>query len=361
MSPASYNPQAIPPQRDSTPNGVAAYRMPAEWEEHEATWLAWPHYKKHWPGKFEPIPFVYAEIIRALLPSEKVFVCVNDAATEESARNILKKSNVSFAESQLKFFHIPTNASWSRDHGPIFVRNQKSELVITDWIYNAWGNQWPCKKDDLVPQKIGELLHLSVIEPGMVFEGGSVDVNGKGSLLTTEQCLLNKNRNPSFTRDKIEQYLHDFLGATNILWAKGEILGDDTSGHIDDIARFVDENTVVCAREKNTADENYEMLERNFRDLQYMKDQNGKVLRVLPLPMPTPVVYKNRRLPASYANFYIANSAILVPTFRCKKDVEVIRLFKELFLKRDIIGIDCVDLVWGFGAIHCSTQQQPKA
>lgn len=349
MNPAPYNLHAT------------KYRMPAEWEEHEATWLAWPHYKKHWPGKFEPIPFVYAEIIRALLSSEKVFICVNDAAMEQSARDILKKSNVSFSEDTVRFFHIPTDASWSRDHGPIFVRNEKGQRIITDWIYNAWGNQWPCKKDDVVPQKIGELLHIPVIEPGMVLEGGSIDVNGKGSLLTTEQCLLNKNRNPSFTRGKIEQYLREYLGATNILWAKGEISGDDTSGHIDDMARFVDGQSIVCPVEKNASYKNYEILQRNFEWFKTIKDQDGHLFKIIPIPMPTPVLYKNQQLPASYTNFYIANTAILMPTFRCKEDAEVLRLLKKLFPKRNIIGIDCVDFIWGFGSIHCSTQQQPKA
>lgn len=334
--------------------------MPAEWEPHAGTWLAWPHNKEHWPGKFEPIPRVYSEIIRALLKGgERVFLCVNDEKMGREARDILALSKEE--QEAVQFFHIPTDASWSRDHGPIFVRDAMGQLVITDWIFNAWGGKYPpWDKDDAVPQKISEQLKIPAIQSGIVFEGGSIDVNGKGTLLTTEQCLLNKNRNPSLNREQIEKYLHDFLGAANILWLKEGIIGDDTDGHIDDIARFTDPQTVVCAVEQNIQDENHEILRKNFEDLKKMKDQNGKALRIVPIPMPAPVIYEGQRLPASYANFYIANKAVLVPTFNCKQDEETLKIFTQLFPTRKIIPINCADLIWGLGTIHCSTQQQPS-
>ncbi len=334
------------------------YQMPAEWEPHEATWLAWPHLKSHWPGKFEPIPYVYAEIIRALSGSEMVYLCVNDKKMEAEARAILKEKAV--PTDHVKFFYIPTNASWSRDHGPIFVRNEKGKRIISDWDYNAWGGQWEYDLDDVVPQKIGKLLNIPVIQTHRVLEGGSIDVNGKGSLLTTTQCLLNKNRNPDANQQDIENFLKEFLGATNILWLKDGVAGDDTSGHIDDFARFVNETTVVCGLEKGKNDENYQALKNNFEALQTMKDQDGKELTVIAMPMPSPVVYENRRLPASYANFYISTKAVLVPTFRCPEDEKAFETLGPYFPDRKIIGVDCTDLVWGLGTIHCSTQQMPR-
>lgn len=333
--------------------------MPAEWEPHSGTWLAWPHNKEHWPGKFEPIPRVYSKIVRALLQGgERIFICVNDEKMGREARDILALSKEE--QEVVQFFRIPTDASWSRDHGPIFVRDETGQLTITDWIFNAWGGKYPpWDKDDIVPQQISEQLKIPAVQPGIVLEGGSIDVNGKGTLLTTEQCLLNKNRNPQLNRDQIEKYLHDYLGATNILWLKEGIVGDDTDGHIDDIARFTDPQTVVCAVEQNQKDENYEILQKNLEDLKKMKDQDGKPFRIIPIPMPTPVIYENQRLPASYANFYIANTAVLVPTFNCRQDEEAIKILTPLFPTRKIIGIDCVDLAWGLGTLHCSTQQQP--
>lgn len=340
--------------------------MPAEWETHKGTWLAWPHLEDHWPGKLEKIPPVYAEIISALLEGgEEVFICVNDEAIEKSARETLEQKfknvgqNIVVAFSKIKFFQIPTDASWSRDHGPIFVRDKTGKLIIEDWIFNAWGDQWPHDKDDIVPQKIAEKLKMPLIQPGIVLEGGSIDVNGKGALLTTTQCLLNKNRNPHLTQKQIEKYLHDYLGAEKILWLKEGIIGDDTSGHIDDIARFTDANTIVCVVEENSKDENYEILKKNFEDLKKMTDQDGKPFKIVPIPMPEPVICEGTRLPASYVNFYIANKAVLVPIFRGKNDDRALKILTELFPARKIIGIDCVDLVWGLGTIHCSTQQQP--
>ncbi|MEK7523740.1 MAG: agmatine deiminase family protein [Patescibacteria group bacterium] len=331
--------------------------MPAEWEPHEGTWLSWPHNKEHWPGKFEPIPEVFAKIARALVAAgEKVFICVNDAKMEESAKKCIG-NNVG----QIQYFHIPTDASWARDHGPIFVRDAKKKLVMTDWIFNTWGGKYPpWDKDDRVPQEIAKIFKLPIVEPGIVMEGGSIEVNGKGTLLTTEQCLLNKNRNPHLSRQEVAKYLHDYLGATNILWLKEGIIGDDTDGHIDDIARFTDAQTVVCAVEEDPKDENYEILKKNFEDLKKMKDQDGKAFRIMELPMPEPVVYNGQRLPASYINFYIANKAVLVPTFNCSRDKKALQILGELFPGHKIVAIDCVDLVWGLGTIHCSTQQQPR-
>jgi agmatine deiminase len=334
------------------------FKMPAEWEPHEGTWLAWPHNKDHWPGNFDPIPKVYAEMIRALACCEKVFVCVNDAASEDDARNVLRENGAD--SDQVIFHHIRTNSSWTRDFGPIFVRDSNGNRVITDWIFNSWGGKYPpWDLDDVVPQHVSKIFNLPVVEPGIVMEGGSIDVNGKGTLLTTEQCLLNRNRNPHLNRNQIEEYLGKYLSVTNILWLKEGIIGDDTDGHIDDIARFVDERTVVTAVDKNESDDNYEILKRNFEDLQKMHDQDGRPLNVIPIPMPDPVIYEETRLPASYANFYIANKVVIVPTFRCKQDDQAIKILRELFPTREVIGIDCVDLVWGLGTFHCSTQQQP--
>lgn len=339
------------------------YFMPAEWEPHSGTWLAWPHNKDHWPGKFETISPVYVEIIRALIAGgEEVFICVNNEKMELSARDAIRRqAQDDKLFNHIHFFQIPTDSSWMRDIGPIFTTALPLySLTITNWIFNAWGQKWPpWDKDDKVPQHIAKMLKLPMVQPGIVFEGGSIDVNGKGTLLTTEQCLLNKNRNPHLNRAQIEKYLYDFLGAANILWLKEGIIGDDTDGHIDDIARFTDPQTVVCCIEENPRDENYEILKKNLEDLEKMKDQDGRPLKIVPLPMPDPVIYENERLPASYANFYIANKAVLVPTFRCKKDEEALKILAKLFPARKIIGIDCVDLVWGLGAIHCSTQQQP--
>jgi agmatine deiminase len=344
-------------------NSHKKYLMPAEWEPHEGTWLAWPHNQDHWPGKFDTIPPVYAKIISVLASSEKVFLCVNDARMEESARKILREAKVGpELLEQIHFFQIPTDASWSRDHGPLFVRDQNGNLVITDWIFNAWGEKYaPWDQDDVVPQKIARIFPLPLLQPGIVLEGGSIDVNGKGTLLTTEQCLLNPNRNPQLNRSQIEEYLMKYLGVTNVLWLKEGIIGDDTDGHVDDIARFVNPNTIVCAFEEDTSDENYEILKQDFEDLKTMKDQDGHLFHVVRLPMPDPVVYEDTRLPASYANFYIANKVVIVPSFRCSQDELAMQTLQEFFPDRKVVGIDCVDLVWGLGTLHCSTQQQPKS
>lgn len=334
------------------------FRMPAEWEQHEGTWIAWPHNKEHWPGKFEPIPPVYGNLVRALLEGgEKVFVIVRDYEMEQEAREHIKS-----VSSNIVFYYIPTNSSWTRDFGPIFVYDDTGKLCITDWEFNMWGGKYPpWDLDTVVPKKIANLLDLPRLQPGIILEGGSIDTNGEGVLLTTQQCLLNKNRNPSLTQTEIEERLRTYLGAHHIIWLAEGIVGDDTDGHIDDIARFTNANTIVCQVEKNTGDENAPILRKNFEDLSRATNKNGEPFRIVELDMPDPVFYNSERLPASYANFYIANTAVVVPTFQCAKDARALEIFSQLFPTRKIIGIDAVDYVWGLGTIHCSTQQQPIA
>ena len=352
-----------------TPMGLG-FRMPAEWEPHEATWLAWPHNPETWPGRLKFIPPIWIQMIKPLHVHEKVHVCVNDEAMEKEVGAILKRHDIG----QNVFIHrIPTNDAWARDHGPIFVKRDDvgarssrpgggtPPLQILDFIFNSWGQKYgPWDLDDVVPQRVAEYLKMPCIQPGIVLEGGSIDVNGKGTLLTTEQCLLNKNRNPHLTKNEIEQYLTDYLGVTNILWLGDGIVGDDTDGHIDDIARFVNSTTVVTVAEEDPADENYKPLQDNLKRLQSMKDQDGKPLNIVTIPMPGPVIYQDQRLPASYANFYIGNGVVLVPTYKHPNDQRALEILKGLFPKRRIVGIDAVELVWGLGAFHCVTQQQPK-
>jgi agmatine deiminase len=337
------------------------FRMPAEWEPHAATWLAWPHKEESWPTNFAPIPGVWVEMVRALAPHEHVNILVNDAAAAAEVGELLQAAQVS--RRAVSFHVIATDDAWARDHGPTFVTRTvgaRRELAAIDWIYNAWGGKYPpWDADDVVPQKIAALLNLQLFEPGIVLEGGSIDVNGCGTLLTTEACLLNPNRNPQLGRSQIEQYLKDYLGVRHILWLGDGIAGDDTDGHIDDLARFVDPTTVVTVVETNPRDENYERLQANYQRLQRMSDQDGGALRVLTLPMPEPVYYDGQRLPASYANFYIANAVVLVPVFDDPHDAAALDTLQRVFPQRRIVGIRARELVWGLGAFHCVTQQQP--
>jgi len=339
------------------------FRMPAEWEPHAATWLAWPHNLDTWPGKFTPIPDIYVEIVRALHIHESVNVCVNDAEVAAQLRRVLTQAGVDLG--RVTLYEIPTNDTWVRDHGPIFLTRAHEgqvELAVTDWLFNSWGEKYgPWDLDDVVPQKIAAQFGLPLFAPGLVLEGGSIDVNGRGALLTTEACLLNPNRNPSLTRAEIEGYLRAYLGVSKILWLGDGIAGDDTDGHVDDLARFVDPTTVVCVVEDDPADVNYAPLRDNFTRLQCLTDQDGRPLRVVPLSMPGAVEYEGNRLPASYANFYIANGVVLVPTYSCPNDRQALATLQELFPSRHVVGIPCTDLVWGLGAIHCITQQQPAA
>jgi len=336
------------------------YRMPAEWEPHEATWLSWPHNPETWPGKIEPIPAIFAQIVAALREHEEVRILVGDDALEKSARAALRARGC--PESNVRFFRIPTNDAWMRDHGPIFVVQPGRGVAITDWKYNAWGGKYPpYDLDDVVPSRIDEALRLPIFHADMVLEGGSIDVNGRGTLLTTESCLLNPNRNPALTKAQIEERLAEFLGLRNVLWLGDGIVGDDTDGHVDDLTRFVGPNTVVTAVEDDPADENHRALHDNRQRLQAMKDESGRLLDVVPLPMPPPIHYEDRRLPASYANFYIGNGAVLVPVFDHPRDEIACATLARLFPDRRIFPIPSTDLVWGLGAIHCVTQQQPAA
>jgi agmatine deiminase len=335
--------------------------MPAEWEPHTATWLSWPHKRESWPEKFEPIPGVFVEIVRALSGSESVHVNVNDAAMQAEVEALLAARGVPL--DAVRFFRIPTDDAWCRDHGPIFVvraARGAPRIGVVDWGYNAWGGKYPpYERDDQVPRRVAEALGLERFAPGVILEGGSIDVNGQGALLTTEACLLHPNRNPHLTRREIERALSDFLGVTRILWLGEGIAGDDTDGHVDDLARFVDPRTVVAAIEEDPAEENYRPLQDNLERLRSMRDAADRPLEVVRLPMPVPAYFQGQRLPASYANFYVANSVVLVPLYDTENDPVALETIRRLFPTRRVVGLDCKDLVWGLGAVHCVTQQQP--
>jgi agmatine deiminase len=340
--------------------------MPAEWEPHRATLIAWPHNREDWPGKFAPIPWVYAEIVRHLSASEEVHILVNDRPAQERVRRLLSRAHVDL--SRVVLFQIPTDRVWTRDYGPIFVVNEQGELGATNWSFNAWAKYPDWKRDNRVAGKVASMLSVPVWTPALhehrvVLEGGSIDVNGRGLLLTTEECLLSpvQARNPALTRADIEQVLADYLGIHKVLWLNRGIAGDDTHGHIDDLARFVGPRTVVTVVENNATDENHEPLEENLQRLQSMTDQDGNRLKVVTLPMPTPLYFARRRLPASYANFYIANRCVLVPTFNDPHDRLALNTLAKVFPGREVIGIHAVDLVWGLGTLHCLTQQVPEA
>lgn len=331
--------------------------MPGEWEPHEATWLSWPHNPETWPGKFKPIPSIWVQMIVLLHQGEKIHLNVNDEKMEKEAKNLLQKAPINL--SQIIFHRFSTNDCWIRDYGPIFVK-KGNDLAITHWKFNMWGGKYPpWDLDNLIPQKISQTLNLEIVKTGILLEGGSIDVNGKGTLLTTESCLLNKNRNPHFSKKQIEEYLKKYLGCFHVLWLGEGIKGDDTDGHVDDLARFVNESSIVTVVEKDPADENYKPLQDNLKRLQKMKDQNGKSLNIVPIPMPSPIYYKDQRLPASYANFYIGNAVVLVPVFDDPNDQKALETIKRFFPDRKIVGIKSTDLVWGLGAFHCITQQQP--
>lgn len=337
------------------------FRMPAEWEFHAATWLSWPHKEESWPGKFDPIPSVFVELVKMLSPHEQVHINVCDEDMEEDVRSRLKAAEINLEAVSLH--KIPTDDAWIRDHGPMFLTRRvdgRKELAVVDWGYNAWGGKYPpWDQDDVVPKKIAAMRHLPLFEPGSILEGGSVDVNGKGTVLTTTSCLLNKNRNPDLSQMEIEEYLCAYMGASNVLWLGEGIVGDDTDGHIDDLSRFVNPTTVVTVVEEDPADDNYEILQENLRLLRTMRDQSDRLLEVVTIPMPAPIFYEDQRLPASYANFYIANGVILMPTFNDRNDERALEILQKLFPSRKIIGVKCTDLVWGLGAIHCVTQQEP--
>ena len=343
------------------------FRMPAEWEPHTATWIAWPHNRDDWPGKFRAIPSVFTEIVRHLHQVERVRILVSDEKMERRASSTLVRSNVDLT--RVDFYRFPTDRSWTRDFGPIFVK-RGAEIAATNWKFNAWSRYSDWRRDDRVSERISKTTGIRQSRPvatvknrqrRLVLEGGSIDVNGRGTLLTTEECLLSsvQERNPGLAREELEHVFAEYLGIRKVLWLRRGIAGDDTHGHVDDIARFVAPGTVVAAEEDDPTDENYGVLRENIKLLKATTDQDGKRLRIVSLPMPEPVFFDGHRLPASYANFYIANGLVLVPTFNDPKDRRALSTLSTLFPDRQVVGIHAVDLVWGLGAVHCVTLQQP--
>jgi agmatine deiminase len=334
------------------------YRMPAEWEPHAATWLSWPRREGiSFPGAVDRVMPTFRRMVEALVASEPVCINVCNGAHEAEARRVLE----GLRPDRLTFYRIPTNEPWCRDHGPIFLTRPAGagRLAIVDWGYNAWGGKYPpCDLDEVVPTRVAEILDLPVFYPRMILEGGSIEVNGAGALLTSEGCLLNPNRNPTLSREHIEERLRDYLGVTEILWLGEGIEGDDTDGHVDDLARFVSERTIVTVIENNRHDPNYEPLQENLARLRAMK-WDGAPFEIVTLPMPARIDREDLRLPASYANFYIANESILLPTFRHPNDAVAEATLAPLFPGRRVVPIDCTELIWGLGAFHCLTQQQP--
>lgn len=335
------------------------FRMPAEWEPHEATWLAWPHERTDWPGKFEPIPWVYGEIVRHLSRAERVRILVQDAETEESARCVLEKCHA--ALEAVEFFQIETDRSWTRDYYPIFVRDESGERGALNWRFNAWAKYDNWQRDDAVAEQLAAKMNCPLWTPEwngarVVLEGGSIDVNGAGSVLTTEECLLGdvQARNPGLDKPAMEAIFARYLGAPHTIWLRNGIAGDDTHGHVDDLARFTDAQTIAIASEPDKGDANYEPLREN---LALLRQQS---FRIETLPMPEPVFFDGQRLPASYANFYIANETVLVPVFNDPNDRIALNKIASLFPDRSVVGIAATDLVLGLGTLHCMTQQEPR-
>jgi agmatine deiminase len=346
--------------RGATPAALG-YRLPAEWEPHAATWLAWPHARSDWPGKFASIPWVYGEVVRHLVGGERVRILVGDA---RGARALLRRVGVDLG--RVDFIRVPTDRSWTRDFCPLFIRRDDGDVALTNWRFNGWAKYANWRRDDAVPDRLARALGRRQWKPSagrrrIVLEGGSIDGNGRGALLTTEECLLDTTqaRNPGLSRRDLERVFADHLGVEKVLWLGRGIVGDDTHGHVDDVARFVDPRTVVVATEDDPHDANYRPLRDNRARLERMTDQDGRPLRVVPLPMPAPLTLDGQRLPASYANFYIANGVVLVPTFNDPRDREALATLAALFPSRRVVGIHAVDLVWGLGTLHCMTQPEP--
>jgi agmatine deiminase len=337
------------------------YYFPAEFARHTATWLSWPHKEASWPGKIETIFPVYADFIRLVAEGEKVKINVVDEKMKQKALKHLQEVKADL--SNIEFFLHPTNDAWCRDHGPAFLVNEKAadKKVIVDWGYNAWGGKYPpFDLDDNIPTLIAKNYGIPVLYPGIIMEGGSVEFNGRGTVLSTTSCLLNENRNPQLNQKQIEEYLVKYYGVENILWLGDGIEGDDTDGHIDDLTRFVNADTVVTVVEHNKRDNNYEPLQENLKALSKLRLENGKQMNIVELPMPAPIVYEDMRLPASYANFYISNKYVIVPTFRDKNDDRALEILSASFTDRKVIGLDSVDIIWGLGSFHCLSQQEPE-
>ena len=348
---------------NSGPPTARDFYMPAEWVTHSATWLTWPKDPETWPDRVEQVQQIFLKIFAALTLHETVNLLVDD---EQTQQHVLSLCTFPGAPN-ITFHQIETVDSWIRDYGPNFLVNKSGTIAFNNWQFNAWGNKYEAlKKDDRIPEVLAEVLQMQYFEPGIVMEGGSIEVNGAGCVLTTEQCLLNPNRNPALNKNEIEKYLQDYLGVQKVLWLGEGIVGDDTDGHIDDIARFVSQNTIVCAVEEDPEDANYHLLQDNLKRLTAMTDVAGNKFEIVPLPMPgvvggTSTDSRNLdRLPASYANFYIANNVVLTPVFGHANDRKATATLQRVFPDREVIPINCEPLVWGMGTIHCVTQQQPK-
>lgn len=343
----------------ATPKSLGYY-LPAEWDEHAATWLTFPCHEASFPGKMDRIVFPYMTFIKTISLGEKVKINVHNNNIKDRVIYLLKKFSID--NSKIELFIHPSDDVWCRDHGPAFLINPGAATdnkVIVDWDFNAWGGKYPHAKDNQITSLIAATLGLNVFSPGIVMEGGSVDVNGVGALLTSESCLLNHNRNPHLSRQKIEEYLIEYYGIDHIFWLSKGIAGDDTDGHIDDIARFIKADTVIAMTESDPNDINYRALNENLGLLRSFRLPGDKPLQIIEVPMPAPVFYRGQRLPASYANFYICNYAVVVPTFRCENDQVALDIFKKHFTDREVVGIDATDIVWGFGSFHCLSQQEP--
>ena len=342
-----------------TPKSLG-YHFPAEFAKHDAMWLSWPHKEESWPGKIASIYPSYTEFIKMVALTEKVCINVVDEKMKNSAIKMLHLAGANM--DQVQFFMHPTNDAWCRDHGPSFLINKNTNSkAIIDWNINAWGGKYPpYDLDDVIPTKIAQALQLPFFNPGIIMEGGSVDFNGAGAVLTSKCCLLNPNRNPHLNQDQIEQYLMDYYGVDQVLWVSEGIVGDDTDGHIDDTVRFVNEDTVVTVVEENVLSENYDLLQQNLKELKAMRLLNGKALNVIELPMPADVIYEGQMLPASYANFYISNGHVIVPTYKCAQDDKAMQIIQSCFTDRQVVGIDSTDIIWGLGSFHCLSQQEPS-
>ena len=342
-----------------TPKSLGYY-FPAEFAPQEATWLSWPHKEASWPGKIKTIYPAYSQFIQYLAQAQKVRINVANEAMKLFALQHIEQAGADL--NNIEFFLHPTNDAWCRDHGPAFLINPNAaqKKLVVDWNYNAWGNKYPpYDLDDIIPTLIAEKFQLPVYHPGIVMEGGSVEFNGKGTLLTSTACLLNENRNPHLNQQQIEEYLYNYYGVEQILWVDEGIVGDDTDGHIDDTIRFVNEDTVITVIEENPNDENHDLLQTNLQQLKSMRLLNGKQLNIIELPMPDAVVYEDQRLPASYANFYISNKHVIVPVFQSAKDEKALQIIQDCFKTREVIGINSTDIIWGLGSFHCLSQQEP--
>jgi len=339
-------------------------RLPAEWEKHEATWIGWPHNKNDWPGKFNPIKWVYCEIVKNICETEKVRILVQTIEHKKQAISALQSAGVDL--NNVEFFVKKTNRGWLRDSSSFYVK-EKEELIALDFKFNAWAKYSDYNLDNKISSFICKRFGIKKITPDyngkqIVLEGGSIDVNGKGTLISTEECLLHSTiqvRNPGFTKKDYENIFAEYFGIANTIWLGKGIAGDDTHGHVDDLCRFVNESTVVIVQEKNPSDENYKLLKENLDRLKTARLQNGSRVNIVKLPMPSPVIFKGQRLPASYANFYISNSAVLVPTFNDVNDRKALGILSELLPDKKVVGIHSTDLVWGLGTIHCLTHEQP--